>query len=75
MMKGNCLIIPKSLQAEMLEQTHKGHQHLYKCKEHTRRAVWWSRTKGQIVTSPKFFLAESSYRPLFMEAKQLLISY
>lgn len=29
MMKGNCLIIPKSLQAEMLEQIHKGHQHIY----------------------------------------------
>ena len=42
MMKGNCLIIPKSLQAEMLEQIHKGHQHIYKCKEHTRRGVWWS---------------------------------
>ena len=47
-MKGNCIIIPKSLQAEVLKQVHTGHQGLYKCKKRARRAVWWPRMTAQI---------------------------
>ena len=46
-MKGNHIIIPKSLQAEVLKQVHTRHQGLYKCNKHARRAVWWPKMTAQ----------------------------
>ncbi len=39
MMKGERIVIPKTLQQEVLTQLHIGHQGIQKCKERARRSV------------------------------------
>jgi len=37
----NCLVIPPSLQAEILQHIHDGHQGMTKCREKANMSVWW----------------------------------
>ena len=40
-MRNERLIIPSELQKQVMEQIHTGHQGISKCRERTRRTVWW----------------------------------
>ena len=48
LMRGSRTLIPSSLQQEVLEQIHSGHQGMIKCKERARRVVWWPGMTSQI---------------------------
>ncbi|XP_062590681.1 uncharacterized protein K02A2.6-like [Saccostrea cucullata] len=41
LMRGNRLVIPTVLRAEMLQRIHEGHQGILKCRERVRNSVWW----------------------------------
>ena len=41
LMKGNRLVIPLSLQRDILERIHEGHQGIVKCRERAKTSVWW----------------------------------
>ena len=41
LMKGNRLVIPTSLQRDILERIHKGHQSIVKCRERAKTSVRW----------------------------------
>ena len=47
-MKGKHIIIPETLQQEVLEQLHRGHQGMVKCKERARVSVWWPKINKDI---------------------------
>ena len=42
------IIVPKSLQPEILNRIHEGHLPLYKCIARAKSAVWWPGIKGHI---------------------------
>jgi hypothetical protein len=42
------LIIPASMQLEMLDRLHEGHQGIVKCRERARQAIWWPGMSKQI---------------------------
>ena len=41
LLKGNRVIIPKSMQAEVLMKIHTGHQGIEKCRLRARDSVFW----------------------------------
>ena len=41
LMKGNRLVIPMSLQRDILEKIHEGNQGIVKCRERAKTSVWW----------------------------------
>lgn len=41
LMRGNRLVIPTVLRAEMLQRIHEGHQGILKCRERVRSSIWW----------------------------------
>ena len=41
LLRGNRLVIPNSLQSEILEKLHSGHQGLTKCRLRAKQSVWW----------------------------------
>ena len=41
LMKGNCLVIPMSLQRDILKRIHEVHQGIVKCRERAKTSVWW----------------------------------
>ena len=48
LLRGERIIIPSSLQAEMLNKVHAGHQGITKCRERARQAVWWPGLSSQL---------------------------
>ena len=42
LLRGDQIIIPQSLQQEILGKLHCGHQRITKCRERVCRSVWWS---------------------------------
>ena len=48
LMRGNHLVIPSALQAEVLTQLHVGHQGIQKCRERAKQSVWWPGLSGKI---------------------------
>ncbi|KAL5004391.1 hypothetical protein ScPMuIL_017847 [Solemya velum] len=48
LMRGNRLIIPTYLRAEILQRIHEGHQGIVKCCERARNSVWWPRINREI---------------------------
>ncbi|XP_048775204.2 uncharacterized protein K02A2.6-like [Ostrea edulis] len=41
LMRGNRLVIPTALRADMLQRIHEGHQGILKCRERVRNFIWW----------------------------------
>ena len=41
LMKGSRLVIPRSLQKDMLNRIHEGHQGIVKCRERAKTTIWW----------------------------------
>ena len=48
LMRGNRLVIPSALQAEVLTQLHVGHQGIQKCRERAKQSVWWPGLSSKI---------------------------
>lgn len=48
LMRGSRIIIPASLQKEILESIHEGHQGTTKCRARARESVWWPGLSTQI---------------------------
>ena len=41
LLRGNQLVIPSSMQPDILQHLHMGHQGITKCRENARHSVWW----------------------------------
>ena len=48
LMRKSRIIIPTSLQKQVLDQIHTGHQGLNKCRERARQSVWWPGLSKQL---------------------------
>ena len=48
LLRGNRLVIPASLQRDILDKLHVGHQGIRKCRERAKQAVWWPGLSKQI---------------------------
>ena len=48
LMRGNRIVIPADLQAEVLTQLHTGHQGIVKSRERARQSVWWPRLSREL---------------------------
>lgn len=46
--RGNRMVIPKMLKAEIIACIHDGHQGLNKCRERANTSVWWPVISTQI---------------------------
>jgi hypothetical protein len=46
--KGTRIVIPHSLQNEILNRVHDGHQGIVKCRERARSSVWWLGLSSQL---------------------------
>ena len=41
LLRGSRIVIPVSLQVEMLERLHSAHRGVHKCRQRARQSVWW----------------------------------
>ena len=41
LLRGNRLVIPASMQSDVLKKLHTGHQGIVKCRMRVRESVWW----------------------------------
>jgi transposase InsO family protein len=48
LMRGSRIIIPNSLQQEMLDKVHEGHQGITKGRERARESIWWPRLSRRL---------------------------
>ena len=48
LMKGVRLVIPYTLQKDILEKIHSGHQGIVKCKERAKTSVWWKGLSSEL---------------------------
>lgn len=48
LLKGDRLVIPPALRAEILEKLHEGHLGIAKCRERAKASVWWIGLSSQI---------------------------
>ena len=48
LMKGDRLVIPGSMQVEMLNKVHEGHQGITKCIARSQQSIWWPGLSTQI---------------------------
>jgi hypothetical protein len=46
--KGTRIVIPHSLQNEIVNRVHDGHQGIVKCRERARSSVWWLGLSSQL---------------------------
>ena len=53
LMKGQCIVIPKSLQKEVLLTIHEGHLGAEKCKRQARQSVFWPEMSADIEATVK----------------------
>ena len=47
-MRGSRIVIPTSMQAEVLKKIHSGHQGQTKCRQRARDSDWWPRISKEI---------------------------
>ena len=67
LLRGRRMIIPATLQKEILQRIHTGHLGITKCREHARQSVWWpglSTQLSQLIKSCKECCKEQSQRAL-----------
>ena len=62
LLRGNRIVIPQSLQQEMLTKLHSGHQGITKCRERARQAIWWLGINRDIETMISKCLICSKYK-------------
>lgn len=43
LMRGNRVVVPASMRADILERLHAGHQGSTKCRQRAKESVWWPR--------------------------------
>ena len=48
LMRGSRIVIPQSLQQEILTKIHTGHQGITKCRDRARQSVWWPGLSTQL---------------------------
>ena len=48
LMKGRRILIPASMQQDILDKIHQGHQGMVKCMARAHEAVWWPGLTNQI---------------------------
>ena len=48
MFKGNKLVVPHALRAQMLDKIHESHQGIVKCKQRARDLLFWPGMSAQI---------------------------
>ena len=48
LLRGKRIVVPESLQADILEKLHQGHQGMTKCRQRARDSVWWPGLKRDI---------------------------
>ena len=48
LVRGSRLVIPVSMQPEILRRVHEGHQGIVKCRERARQSVWWPGMSKQL---------------------------
>lgn len=57
LMRNSRIVIPKSLQPEILQKLHNGHQGITKCRERARNSVWWPGISKDLETEVKKYTA------------------
>ena len=50
LLRGSCIVVPKSQQAETLRKVHQGHQGIQRCRQRVSTAVWWPGVSREIET-------------------------
>lgn len=48
LLRGSRIVIPSSLQLEVLEQLHSAHQGIQKCRQRAQQSVWWLGLSSQL---------------------------
>jgi len=48
LLRGSRIVIPSSLQLDVLEQLHSAHQGIQKCRQRAQQSVWWLGLSSQL---------------------------
>ncbi|KAL1255543.1 hypothetical protein QQF64_013604 [Cirrhinus molitorella] len=67
LLKGCRLVIPKSLQSDILEKLHSAHQGIAKCRERAKQSVWWPGLSAQLQQKVEKCDICASHRKIFKE--------
>jgi hypothetical protein len=70
--KGTRIVIPHSLQNEILNRVHDGHQGIVKCRERVRSSVWWLGLSSQLEDVVKIARNVSKIRMITLNHSYLL---
>jgi hypothetical protein len=70
--KGTRIVIPHSLQNEILNRVHDGHQGIVKCRERARSSVWWLGLSSQLEDVVKIARNVSKIRMITLNHSYLL---
>ena len=63
LMKGSRLVIPWSLQRDMLNRIHEGHQGIAKCRERAKTTIWWPCVSKDVETFVNDSAKCAEFRP------------
>ena len=48
LLKGSRIVIPTSMQLEMLDRVHDAHQGIHKCRQRAQQSIWWPQLSRQL---------------------------